>query len=79
MYANEVENHLLKFSRSNDVKENWQHLKDIILKLGYQYFNRHVCGYKMSSFPYNSWFNDECKMYLIRFKSIIGENERIVA
>ena len=64
MYANEVENHLLKFSLSNDVKENWQHLKDIILKVGYQYFKRHVGGHKMSSFPCNSWFNDKCKMYL---------------
>ena len=35
MYANEAENHLLNFSLRNDVKENWQHLKDIILKVGY--------------------------------------------
>ena len=38
MYAKEVENHLLNFSLSNNVKENWQHLKDIILKVAYQYF-----------------------------------------
>ena len=79
MYANEVENHLLSFSLSNDVKVNWQHLKDIILKVGYQYFKRHVCGNKMSSFPCNSWFDDECKMYLKWFKSIEGQNEKIVA
>ena len=33
----------------------------------------------MSSFPCNSWFDDECNMYLKWFKSIEGENERIVA
>ena len=51
MHANEVENHLLNLSLNNDVKENWQYLKDIILKVGYQYFKRHVGGHKMSSFP----------------------------
>ena len=45
MYANDVENHSLNFSLSNDVKANCQHLDDIILKIRYQYFMRHIGGF----------------------------------
>ena len=38
IYAKEVENHLSKLSLGYDVKENWKHLKDVILEVGYQHF-----------------------------------------
>ena len=44
MYVNEVEDHLLNVSLSNNVNETWQHLNDIILNVGYQYYKRHVVG-----------------------------------
>ena len=64
IYAKEVENHLSKLSLGNDVKENWKHLKDVILEVGYQHFRMCVGGHKRSSFQCNSWFDEECKIYL---------------
>ena len=42
IYTKVVENHLAKLSIGNDVKENWKHLKDVILEAWYQYFWMHV-------------------------------------
>ena len=71
-----VGDHLSKLSLSNDVKENWKHLKHVIFKVVYQYFQMSIGGHKRSRFPYNSWFDEECKMYLKLFKFAKGENER---
>ena len=79
IYAKEVENHLSKLSLGNDVKENWKHLKDVILEVGYQYFQRRVIGHIRSSFPCNSWFDEECKMCFKPYKFVKGESEWIMA
>ena len=50
-------------SLANDVKENWKHLKDVILEVGYQHLLMCVGGHKQSSFP-RSWFEEERKRYL---------------
>ena len=47
LYANEFERHVMNLSLGKDVKTNWKQLKDLILKVGYQYFsaciNEFVC------------------------------------
>ena len=43
------------------MKTKWELLKDVILKVGYQYFSAQVGGCWMLSFPCNAWFDEECK------------------
>ena len=45
-YAKEVMNHSSKLSLANDVKENWKHLKNVILEVGYQHIQMCVVGIK---------------------------------
>ena len=68
-----------KLSLGYDVKENWKHLKDVILEVGYQYFQRRVIGHIRSSFPCNSWFDEECKIYLILYEFAKGKSELVMA
>ena len=75
IYAKEVENHLSKLSLGNDVKDYWKHLKDVILEVGYQSFQMCVGEHKRSSFPCNSWFDEEHKIYLKLYKFVKMRSE----
>ena len=79
IYAKEVQNHLSILVLDNDVNENWKHLKDAILKVGYQHFLLCVGGYKRSSFPCNYRFDEECKIYLKLYKFEKGESQWVMA
>ena len=68
-----------KLSLGNDVKENQKHLKDVILEVGYQHFQNCAGGHKSSTFPCNSWFDEECKIYLKLYKFAKEESERVMA
>ena len=39
MYANEVKNHVMNLSPSENVNANWKQLKYAILKVGYECFS----------------------------------------
>ena len=45
LYANEVESYDMNISLSKDVKTNWKQLKDIVLKVGHQYFSIRIGGH----------------------------------
>ena len=70
IYGKEVQNHLSKISVDNNVKENWKHLKHVIFKVVYQYFQMSIGGHKRSRFPYNSWFDEECKVATVKSSDV---------
>ena len=66
----------MNFYPGKDVKINREQLADVILKLWYQYFCGRVDGHQMHSFPYEAWFDDECKTHLKMFKLAKDKDEK---
>ena len=51
VYVNEVGSYIMNLSLNKDGKKNWEQLKDVILKVAYQYFSAYVGGHQMIRFP----------------------------
>ena len=70
LYANEVETNVKNLYHIKDVKTIWEQLKDVILKVGFQYFHA-WCTWTL-----NVWFDEECKAHLKMFKLAKDKNEK---
>ena len=58
----------------NDFKENWKHLKYVILEAGYQHFL--MCVVNINVLVCNCSFDEECKRDLKFINLVKGESER---